>query len=329
MDEKNYGSAPRVWHDFDFSKRRPFPHLSLKQKSIFKYAFLSLIIILALTISAVAILTSASPSPKKTVTPFPAFADGESEEVAANSTGAIIPTVTVWYHGTKLGEYQNDSASVLNALESFNITLSENDVINFSPDETLYWGMDITVDEVIFEEMEVFETIPYETVELESQTVPKGERVVTVEGQNGKKGTIVYAKKVNGEVVESEKKTETFYEAPVNEEIQVGTGGVFTAPDGNEYNYSYYIDVTATAYTHTGNLTYSGTVAEVGVIAVDPRYIPLRTNVYVIGNYGDYGVCRAEDIGGGIKRHRIDVFLDTEEECVQFGRRAMRCYVLE
>ncbi len=325
MDEKKFGS----WHTMNLPASRPFVHLSLKQKSVTKYVFLSLLIIFAITLSAVATLTSASPAPRNTSSPLPAFSSSPLEESDTAATGSIIPTATVWYHGTRIGQYEKDHASVSDALASFNITLSENDVINFSPDETIYWGMNIEVDEVIWEEVEIVEEIPFETVESHVQTVPKGERVVVVEGQNGKAGKIVYAKRVNGEVVESEERTETFYEPPVTEEIHIGTGGVFVSPDGTEHSYSYYIDVTATAYTHTGNPTYSGTVAEVGVIAVDPRYIALGSNVYVIGDYGDYGVCRAEDIGGGIKRYRIDVFLDTEEECVQFGRRAMRCYVLE
>lgn len=123
--------------------------------------------------------------------------------------------------------------------------------------------------------------------------------------------------------------TEVLATEPISQEIPADMGGIFVAPDGKEYEYSYYVDVTATAYTHTGNPTYMGTVAEVGVVAVDPSNIALGSEVYVIGSYGDYGVCRAEDIGGGIKGGRIDVFLDTEEECVNFGRREMRVYVLK
>ena len=189
--------------------------------------------------------------------------------------------------------------------------------------------MNINVDKVEWVEEIITEEIPFETIEIPSQTVAKGKREIKTEGVVGTKGKSISHKIVNGEEVPEENIEKEIYTSPVNEEVYVGTGGVFTSPDGTEYNYSYYIDVTATAYTHTGNLTYSGTVAEVGVIAVDPRYIELGSNVYVIGNYGDYGVCRAEDIGGGIKRYRIDVFLDTEEECVIFGRRKMRCYVLE
>jgi 3D (Asp-Asp-Asp) domain-containing protein len=302
--------------------------MSSRAKHIAVFVILTFFIVLAITLSSVAIITSASPAePSKDPLPTVfAFSPNENE---VSATGSILPCATVYYHGVKVGKYESDSALVSDVLDHFNITLLENDEINFEKDDSIYWGMNIRIDEVIYEEVAVTEPIPFETVEIPCHTIPKGTREVQKEGINGVVGKILYTKKVNGEIVASESKEETVFKAPVSEEVLVGVGGVFTAPDGTEHNYSYYIDVVATAYTHTGNLTYSGTVAEVGVIAVDPRYIELGSNVYVIGNYGDYGVCRAEDIGGGIKRYRIDVFLDTEEECVIFGRRNMRCYVLE
>jgi 3D (Asp-Asp-Asp) domain-containing protein len=132
-----------------------------------------------------------------------------------------------------------------------------------------------------------------------------------------------------------EKKESVTYSALEDEEgrlsvaLPCGEGGVLVTPSGERYEFSYYIDVTATAYTHTGSPTYTGGVAEVGVIAVDPRNIELGSSVYVIGEYGDFGLRRAEDIGGGIKGARIDVFLDSEEECIAFGRRKMRAFILK
>lgn len=328
MDRKNFGDLPRISQVFPRVQSSPFSGLSSRTKHIAAFAVLIFLILLAATLSSVAILTSAD----NTVTqksPLPTLAALPLKDEEISATGAILPSATVWYHGQRVGTYESDSADVADVLEYFNITLQENDLVNFKPADSIYWGMNIRIDEVIYEEIAVTEPIPFGIVEIPCQTIPKGTREVKSEGVNGVVGKILYTKKVNGEIILSDCKEETVFKQPVAEEVLVGTGGVFTAPDGTTHNYSYYIDVVATAYTHTGNLTYSQTVAEVGVIAVDPRYIPLRTNVYVIGDYGDYGVCRAEDIGGGIKRHRIDVFLDTEEECVQFGRRDMRCYVLE
>ncbi len=327
MDRKNFGDLPSIAQVMPGIRRSPFSALSSKTKKIIISSAISVLLIIALLLSAAA-LTSFTSSASGAATPTLNSASPLPEYNLAAS-GVILPSATVWYHGEKVGEYESDRGIVSDALAHFEITLGENDEMNFDGGDRLFWGMDIRIDEVIYDKMAVVEDIPFEIIEIPSQTIPKGTRQVQTEGVNGVKGKIVHTKKVNGEVVLTDTVEETVFNAPVSEQVLVGTGGVFTAPDGTEYNYSYYIDVVATAYTHTGDPTYCGTVAEVGVIAVDPRYIPLRSNVYVIGNYGDYGVCRAEDIGGGIKRARIDVFLDTEEECVIFGRRNMRCYVLE
>lgn len=249
-------------------------------------------------------------------------------ENAGSVISAIVPRTAVYYHGIKLGEYEGENLSVANVIEHFNITLDENDVISLPPDTVVSYGMTIEIDSVTYVEDVVEEVIPFNTVRKEVQNIPKGTMVIQQEGVSGSSQKVVRTKYINGEATDDAVSFDR-YIAPADEVILVGVGGVFTAPDGKEYNYSYYLDVTATAYTHTGDPTYMGTVAEVGVIAVDPRNIDLGSNVYVIGNYGDYGVCRAEDIGGGIKGLRIDVFLDTEEECVKFGRRKMRAYVLE
>ena len=76
--------------------------------------------------------------------------------------------------------------------------------------------------------------------------------------------------------------------------------------------------------------TYSGTLARVGAIAVDPTVIPLGTKMYVVSNDGQYvyGYCVAEDIGGGIKGNKIDLYFDTYAECWDFGVRMCTVYIL-
>lgn len=72
-----------------------------------------------------------------------------------------------------------------------------------------------------------------------------------------------------------------------------------------------------TAYTHTGNRTKTGTWPKVGTIAVDPTVIPLGTKMFIQG----YGWGVAEDTGGLIKGNIIDLFMETEDECWEHGRR--------
>jgi 3D (Asp-Asp-Asp) domain-containing protein len=85
---------------------------------------------------------------------------------------------------------------------------------------------------------------------------------------------------------------------------------------------SEYVVMEATAYTHTGNKTFTGTVPKVGTIAVDPKVIPLGTRLYVEG-YG-YGI--AEDIGSKVKGNIIDVFLDTYNEAIRWGTEFCRIH---
>ena len=83
------------------------------------------------------------------------------------------------------------------------------------------------------------------------------------------------------------------------------SGNVIMTSSGESYTYVDVMTCSATAYTCEGYVghTYSGTLARVGAIAVDPTVIPLGTKMYVVSNDGQYvyGYCVAEDIGGGIK----------------------------
>lgn len=82
----------------------------------------------------------------------------------------------------------------------------------------------------------------------------------------------------------------------------------------------------ATAYTHTGNLTRTETVPVEGrTVAVDKDIIPLGSKLIINGQEGYI----AEDTGGDIKGHRIDIFLDSKSACLSFGRQDVKVEVVE
>ena len=79
-------------------------------------------------------------------------------------------------------------------------------------------------------------------------------------------------------------------------------------------------------------ITASGARAKRGTVAVDPRVIPLGTKLYiksVTPGMPDYGFAIAQDTGGAIKGMRVDLFMDTVWECMQFGRRPVMVYILK
>ena len=94
-------------------------------------------------------------------------------------------------------------------------------------------------------------------------------------------------------------------------------------------DFSRVIRVEATAYSSAqpGMSAYTalGTVCQRGVIATDPSVIPLGTKVFIPG----YGYAVAEDTGGAIVGHKIDVAFDTVAECFEFGRQIIDIYIVD
>jgi 3D (Asp-Asp-Asp) domain-containing protein len=80
-----------------------------------------------------------------------------------------------------------------------------------------------------------------------------------------------------------------------------------TMPGGNAEQFR------VTGYLWTGSRTKTGTVPHWGTVAVDPQVIPLGSTVYIQG----LGVFKAEDTGGAIVGHSVDVFVATAAEAYQ------------
>lgn len=81
----------------------------------------------------------------------------------------------------------------------------------------------------------------------------------------------------------------------------------------------------ATAYNDPGGITASGTRTRVGAVAVDPRVIPLGTRLYIEG----YGYATAEDTGGAIKGNIIDLYMNSNSEVYNWGRRPVKVTILD
>lgn len=94
----------------------------------------------------------------------------------------------------------------------------------------------------------------------------------------------------------------------------------------NKHMQGRHMKVGATAY-YGDPLTYIGTVPQVGkTIAVDPKVIPFGTRVY-IPQFNKVFI--AEDCGSAIKGNRIDIFMNTYDECMQWGFRDIDIYILD
>lgn len=82
----------------------------------------------------------------------------------------------------------------------------------------------------------------------------------------------------------------------------------------------------ATAYCLRGRTASGGNVRR-GIVAADPRVLPLGTRIYVnAGGYsGNYVVA---DTGGGVKGRKLDIWVPNCSEAMRFGRRAVSVNIL-
>jgi 3D (Asp-Asp-Asp) domain-containing protein len=86
------------------------------------------------------------------------------------------------------------------------------------------------------------------------------------------------------------------------------------------------VSYVATAYSLRGR-TASGRMVSRGLIAADPRFLPLGSRVRLDhpGYSGEYLVA---DTGGMIKGKRIDIWIPSTNEAMRFGRRTVKLTVL-
>lgn len=110
------------------------------------------------------------------------------------------------------------------------------------------------------------------------------------------------------------------------------TGAVQTGPANTSSGSGKTITVVATAYTAScggcSGITATGVNLKQNpnarVISVDPSVIPLGSKVMVQG----YGVATAADTGGAIKGNRIDVYMPSQSDALQFGKKQLQVTIL-
>mgnify|MGYP003429198238 FL=1 len=74
-------------------------------------------------------------------------------------------------------------------------------------------------------------------------------------------------------------------------------------------------------------ITKSGKVAKHGTVAVDPKMIALGTKLKIEG-FGNK-VFRAEDVGNAVKGRRIEIWMESHNKALRFGKKRLRVFVMK
>ena len=109
--------------------------------------------------------------------------------------------------------------------------------------------------------------------------------------------------------------------------------GYLTFQSGSTLRFTKAKSMTATAYTAgsggADGYTATGTAVCVGTVAVDKNVIPLGSKLYIVTNDGSvvYGMAVASDTG--VRGNIVDLYYNTYQQCINFGRRAATVYILD
>lgn len=176
------------------------------------------------------------------------------------------------------------------------------------------------------------EPIPYPTLRKSSTELRTGTSKTVRAGVRGIKAS-TYRVALQDEVEVSRTLVSSrVLRKPVPEVVAYGRRGDL-ASRGGYYSGRRTVVMTATGYSPSpeengGNRTGRGAIGLKighGVVAVDPRFIPLGTRLYIEG----YGYAIAADTGGAIKGARIDLGHDTRSTARRVGRRKVVVHILD
>ncbi len=214
-------------------------------------------------------------------------------------------------------QYKSLANTVEEALIDVNIEVGDKDIVEPEPDAILTKDMEVVVKRVEIETATVEEKTPFKTVTKNDDSLDEGTSKVVTKGVKGTDKVTYEITYIDGkEKSRKEIKRETVEKA-VDKVVANGTRISY-----NGQSYSRKLVVKAYAYTGGGR-TAMGTAARVGEIAVDPSVIPLGSNVYIEG----VGARRAEDTGGNIKGNTIDIYMNTQSQCISWGARYVTIYI--
>ncbi|HWI63546.1 MAG TPA: G5 domain-containing protein [Symbiobacteriaceae bacterium] len=237
--------------------------------------------------------------------------------------------VTVTVEGKTL-EVLTQAKTVAELLQELSIALQGKDSVTPEPTAEIASGLALKVVRRTEKTEVVQEEIPFEVEREADRRMMMGETKEIQAGAPGLKEIRKVTYYEDGQEVGAEIIGEEIISEPVTQIVAFGTGGVVSR-GGRDYRYTQELDMSATGYTAgkesnpDGNgYTYTGMRAVRGVVAVDPRVIPLYTRVYVEG----YGPAIAADIGGAIKGYKIDLCFDDLSEALNWGRRPVKVYIL-
>lgn len=228
------------------------------------------------------------------------------------------------------------------------VKVGSDDELNTDAASPVPENQTVAVNRVTYKDEVVSQAIPFQTVTQDDDTLLTGTTKVKTEGSDGQKKIVRRTKYINGKASGTNVVSTSVVKNAVNKIMLQGTKeppkqqpvqntdadeqtGSSQQTTAGGISYSRVLTGQCTAYTG-GGITASGMPAAVGRVAVNPNVIPYGTRLYIASPDGSYvyGYAIAADTGGFVNSSStmVDLYMNSETECENFGRRAMNIYIL-
>ncbi len=221
-------------------------------------------------------------------------------------------------------------------LEEQNIRLGAHDEVRPALAAAVPANGVVRVTRVLTWEREEHRVIPAKTIHRLDFSMTPGTHKVIASGHAGERTVMVAFVQRNGGSIKATVLKSSVVRKPRPRIVAEGVGeyAAFERFAQRSIQHTAYVTASAlkmvaTAYTAgcagCSGITASGRPAGHGIVAVDPRVIPLGTHLYIPG----YGFAIAGDTGGAIRGDRIDLGFNSLHDAVLFGRREVTVYRLK
>ena len=206
------------------------------------------------------------------------------------------------------------------------------------------------------------EEIPYKIVNKNGEEINKENSnqnyKIDTKGENGKKELVYKITYQNNIEIEKELLSEKIITNPKNQIVSISTGSNRSGatsrnstlptnvtntkqtlaklvegiePQVKTFNTSAYTDSTCdkSPSSPSYGITASGAKTSAWYTVAAGKGYPIGTIIYIpyFANKPNGGWFIVQDRGGAISNNRLDVYMSTYNECVQFGRRNLECYI--
>lgn len=256
--------------------------------------------------------------------PFSVIEDGDTiTYYKAGSATVLADGATI--------KVATSNKTVREILRENSISLNADDYTVPALDTLAEDGGKIKLVRVYYEEQTQQEPVKPKTVYKSDDSVPLGMTQLSKKGKDGQRLVKYKLRYENGKPVSKEEIASKTLVKAQDEIVLKGTDKFGTGKkDLKEKDLKFskkYTGIASAYYEPKGNHCANGMEVAVGRIGVDPSVIPYGTKLYVTG----YGYCVAADTGPGVTSmgRFVDLYMNSEAECEQWGLREVSVYVLK